>query len=255
MNEKELRSFTPSERRFPDCTNLPTLYIFKSLFIRIRRLLWGRFLDKNYRIVWTMTAVSDAYGQAANVRNYFERKTIRAILSDINKKHKIIRACEIGCGYGRIIMALKDVVEYVKGFEREPDLVEIARASLPDIAFECVESLTAIHDDKPYDFVMTCTVLQHLTDSYAQEVCSVMKKLAPEGYILIIEKTDSINVTANRDNEKQFISRARSVETYEKMVQPFRLVDIRDRIVEPTYSNSHPGKCMLFVSPAITDEL
>lgn len=38
---------------------------------------------------------------------------------------------------------------------------------------------------------MTCTVLQHLTDSYASEVCAAIKRLVPKGPVLIIEKTEA----------------------------------------------------------------
>jgi trans-aconitate methyltransferase len=146
-------------------------------------------------------------------------------------------------------MVLKEFADSVKGFERERHLVEIARSLLPDIEFECVESLTRIEDKEPYDLVMTCTVLQHLTDADAREICGVMKRLAPEGYILCIEKTEAINTTANTEDGTQFISRARSVHAYQDLIQPYELVVVRDRVVEPTYSNPRPGTCMVFTSP------
>ncbi len=252
MNERELRFLTTSERLLPDCTRFPNLYLLKSLLIKLRRRLWGRFIDSESRLIWSADIVSDADGPAANVRNYLEHNTIRSIVAELAREHKIVRACEIGCGYGRVIMVLKEFADFVKGFEREPHLVENARRLLPDIEFECVESLTRIQESNPYDLVMTCAVLQHLTDEEASEVCAVMKRLAPLGHILCIEKTEAISTTARADDGARFISRARSVEAYEGLMRPYRLVTIRKRIVEPTYFNRHPGTCMVFASPALS---
>lgn len=188
-------------------------------------------------------------GPADNVRNYLERRTIRKILADVGGGRRLGHACEVGCGYGRLIMVLAEFADHVKGFEREPHLVDIGRRLLPGVAFERVDALTAIDDKTSYDFAMTCTVLQHLTDAEAREVCAVLRRLAPEGHVLLIEKTAAIGTTAGAEDGSQFLSRARSIETYQQMMQPFKLVLHRDRVVEPTYFNPTPGQCMLFASP------
>ena len=129
--------------------------------------------------------------------------------------------------------------------------MKIARSLIPEIEFERVESLTCIDKNEMYDFVMTCSVLQHLTDAVASDVCQVMKQLVPKGYVLCIEKTDPISITENTKNGNQFLSCNRSVETYQELMRPYELVEARERIVEPTYFNPRPGKCMLFVSPEL----
>ncbi|MFZ5447608.1 MAG: class I SAM-dependent methyltransferase [Thermodesulfobacteriota bacterium] len=245
MNLNELQWFTPEERRLPDVTALPMKYLLKSLGIKA----WKKLLPARGRFVWTVTAISDAHGPTANVRNYLEHQTIRQIVGELAQGRKLRRACEIGCGYGRIIMVLKEFADYVKGFEREEHLVETARSLLPDLEFQRVDSLTAIPEEEPYDLVMICAVLQHLTDAEAQQVCKVMQTLAPNGHILVIEKTEAINVTENIEDGSKFLSRARSIETYQQYLAPYSLVSVRDRVVEPTYNNPQPGKCMLFVSP------
>jgi len=209
-------------------------------------------------VVWTVDLVSDAHGPAANVRNYHERKTIRVILEDISRRHKIIRACEVGSGYGRVVMVLKEFAESVKGFEREPHLVEAARPLLPDIQFDLVESLTDIVAEEPCDLVMTFTVLQHMTDSDVIKVCEVMKKLAPKGYVLCIEMTDPIDlvdITKDvRDCDICF-TKARPVSRYKELMYPYKLVSVRERVIEPTcFYSSHAGTCMLFASPAVQNE-
>jgi hypothetical protein len=96
---------------------------------------------------------------------------------------------------------------------------------------------------------MICSVLQHLTDNEARQVCSILKKLSPKGYILLIEKTEPFNVSDNTEDGTKFISRARSLDTYREYMMPYNLVIIRDLMVEPTYSNPKPGQCMLFATP------
>lgn len=254
MNLKESKFFSARELESPDCTGIPASYLVKALLLKFRRRLIGRWADRRSRFVWTLNAVSDAYGPADNVRNYLDRRTIRTILAELPRTRPLRHACEVGCGYGRLIMVLSEFASHVKGFEREPHLVEIGRRLLPHVTFERVDALTLITDNTSYDLAMTCTVLQHLTDADARDACAVLKRLAPDGYVLLIEKTAAIGTTANAEDGAQFLSRARSVETYQKMMDPFRLVLVRDRVVEPTYFNPTPGKCMLFESPGRAGE-
>lgn len=253
MNEKEAKFFSPQELRWPDCTGLPASYLVKSLLVKVRRKLIGRLSDRTARFVWATSNVTDVYGPGYNVRCYLERKTIRTILNELTRYHKLNRACEIGCGYGRVTMALAEYAGFVKGFEREAHLVETARCFLPNIAFQSVQSLTEIEDDSIYDLVMTCTVLQHLTDADAGGACAVMKRLARNGHILIIEKTEPIAITSQYNDPTKFISRARSISEYEKLMEPFRLIRVLERPAEPTYFNPRPGSCMLFASPHAGD--
>ena len=236
---REFKWLNATERRLPDASVLPAKYLFKCLFFKV----W-RKLHASGRMVWTVDAVSDARGPSVNCRNYLERQTIREIIRGIFPAGTLNRACEIGCGYGRLTMVLKEFAKFVKGFEREEHLVEIARTLLPDLAFQQVKSLTDIGPEEPYDLVMICTVLQHLTDQEACQVCGVMKKLAPRGHILLIEKTAAFIITDNIADGAQFISRARSVDTYRQYLDPFALTAVRDRVLEPGYDNHQQGQCI-----------
>jgi 2-polyprenyl-3-methyl-5-hydroxy-6-metoxy-1,4-benzoquinol methylase len=247
MNQNEIKFFTENELFLYDAAALPFSYLLKSMFVKIRRNLWGRYCDKNTRMVWTVSAVSDAMGPADNVRNYLERQTIRSILSDIVKDEPILSACEVGCGYGRLIMVLNEYADTVVGFEREPHLVEVAKRLLPNIEFCQCDSLDKINQIKgPFDFAMTWTMLQHLADDNCRSVISSIKHMVPNGYVLISEKTEQVSVTRNIADGNQFISRARSVETYEEWMKPYILVQTIDSNVEPTYFNKSPGTCMVF---------
>ena len=248
MNQNESKFFSKSELSRYDATALPFSYLLKSIFVKIRRNLWGKFLDKNTRMVWTINAVSDAIGPADNVRNYLERRIIRSILSEITKNKPIFSACEVGCGYGRLIMVLSEYAAKVVGFERETHLVDVAKILLPDIEFCQCDSLSKVDQIKQgsFDFAMTWTVLQHLTDEDCRSVITAIQHLVPDGHILISEKTEEIAVTKNITDGNQFISRARPVETYKEWMKPFILVKTLKTTVENTYYNKTPGTCMLF---------
>lgn len=250
MNQNEIKFFSENELSLYDAAALPFSYLLKSMFVKIRRRLWGRYFDKTARMVWTIQAVSDAIGPADNVRNYLDRQTIRSLISEIVKDVPILSACEVGCGYGRLTMVLKEYVSRVVGFEREQHLVTIARNMLPELEFYQCPSLGEIPNvyEGSFDFAMTWTVLQHLTDEVCQNVIYAMKKLVPCGYILLSEKTIDISTTRNTTDGRKFISRARSVKIYEQWMKPYILVRTIDSNVEPTYFNKSPGTCMLFKS-------
>ena len=253
MNENELKYFSGKETQFYDMTGFPINYILKSIFIKVRRHIWGVFRDKGARLAWTVSAVSDALGPVANVRDYKERQTIRSIIANIHKQKPITSACEVGCGYGRITMVLDEFAKKTVGFEREGHLVKIAQPLLPSVKFYQVDSLNNLSpfDKGPFDLAMTCTVLQHITDNLCGLVLEEMKRIAPSGHVLLIEKTEEIGITANIKDGNSFISRARSPEIYSQMMKPFKLISITDRVVEPGFYNPSPGKCMLFRSPLL----
>lgn len=254
MNQNEVHYFSGEELQFYDATTLPVKYLLKSLFVKFRRKLWGKLTDRNARMVWTVTEVSDAIGPADNVRNYLERQTVRSLLSEVAREQTVASACEVGCGYGRLIMVLKEFSSKVVGFEREPHLVSIAHSVLPDVEFCQCDSLDQINKmgKGEFDVVMTCTVLQHLTDDFCQKVLQEIKQLAPKGHVLLIEKTEAINVSQNVSEGRSFLSRARTVETYQKWMEPYALVKTTSRVLERTYDNKSPGTCMLFKSPALS---
>lgn len=233
----------------PDVTLFPARDLVAALFVKAGRRVKRLFVPPS-RMVWTVRGVSDADGPTANVRNYIERRQLRSLLERAAGGRRMKRACEVGCGYGRLVMTLKEFADEAVGFEREPQLVEVARTLLPDVRIERVESLDALPDPGPFDFAMTVTVLQHLTDEHARAVCARIKSMVPSGgHVLLIEKNEEIGTTKNTTDAAEFISRARSVETYAGYMAPFKLVHTEPRRLEPTYFNKKPGTCMLFEAP------
>lgn len=250
MNENELGFFNQAEIELYDATSLPLKYLIKTLIVKLRRRTYGKLFDGNARFAWTVTAVSDAIGPQDNVRNYMERRTIRTILKDLSAEYPLSSACEVGCGYGRLIMVLKEFAPKVVGFEREVHLVNVAKSLLPEIEFYNVESLDIIRKvhSGTFDLVMINAVLQHLTDEFCQKVLDEAKRLVPKGHVMLIEKTEMVAVTDNVTDGNRFISQSRSIDTYAKYMHPYKLVSTKPMSAEPSYFNPTPATIMLFKS-------
>jgi hypothetical protein len=113
-----------------------------------------------------------------------------------------------------------------------------------------VSELALVEDPEPYDLVMTFTVLQHLTDADARRTCARMTQLAPDGYVLLVEKTEPVAVTPAHADGRAFLSRHRAVETYTEYLHPFRLVATLPRPAGPAGDGvSTAGTLMLFAAP------
>ena len=249
MNERELQFLTAYERTLRDGSALPLGYLLKSLAIKLRRRLWGRYADRDSRIVLTPFATTESDGPTLVARTYLEHAAVRTILARVGR---LRRACELGCGYGRMTVVLQEFADRVTGFERERHLVETARRLTPGIAFQEVSELALVDDPEPYDLVMTFTVLQHLTDVDARRTCARMTQLAPDGYVLLVEKTDPVAITPTHADGRVFLSRHRAIETYAEFLMPFRLVATLPRPTEPAPAGEPErpgGTMMLFAAP------
>ncbi len=246
MNEREWQYLSPIERTWRDASGLPTSYLLKCLALKLRRRLWGKRADRNARFVWTPFAVAEAEEPQLVARTFREHTVIRAMLQELPPLHRI---CEVGCGYGRMLWVLQEFAPVVVGFEREPHLVAYAEGEFTSaVRVERVSELRDVPLTQPYDLAMTFTVLQHLTDVDSRAVCARLRALAPTGYVLLVEKTDSSQATLEYDDGRRFLNRQRSVATYEEYLDPFRLVATRPRPPEPPRLEPD-GTCMLFRAP------
>lgn len=210
-----------------------------------RRLMYRLGLASRapHRFHWSVKAVTDADGPALNVRNYIECKNLREVLK-IYEGGRV--AGELGCGYGRVIMVLSEFYDEVHGFERECELLEIARELLPSITFHQVARLQDFAQCAPgsFDLLMTNAVLQHIPDEEVIEILKVAKaRLSPTGHLLLAEKTDTSEHAqlGDQSDGNAFLSRGRSVETWSKWVAPLTLKYARPIEVEPTY-RSHVNR-------------
>ncbi len=197
---------------------------------------------------WTVAEIADALGPSANVRNYLEQRDVRRCLQAASAIKPVARACDVGCGYGRLTMVLAEVAKQVVGFERESTFVAEARRLLPQIQFHQIEALSNLPASSgSFDFVMTFTVLQHLGDAEARQVAAELKRLGQGGCILLTEETDAAFMDGA---EGGGITRGRAVATYQEWMRPFELVLGFPRQIEPGYPRSDVGTYMLFADSA-----
>jgi SAM-dependent methyltransferase len=192
---------------------------------------------------WTLAEVADVMGPSANVRNYLEQRDVRRCLTTARQRRPIARACDVGCGYGRLTMVLSEFAEDVSGFEREPAFVEIAQRLRPAITFHQVDTLEHLpRPDASIDFAMIFTVLQHMPDANARAVVEEIKRIARGGIVLVTEETD----VSLRDAEGVGVTVGRSVGTYAEWMAPFEPILQFTREIEPGYPRPDVGTYMLF---------
>ena len=142
---------------------------------------------------WTPTDVVDVTGPSALLRNYLEQRDVRGYLQQAAARTVTRRAFDVGCGFGRLTPVLTEGADDVTGFEREATLVDTARRLLPKLRFEHVATLEQLPAaDASAQFVLTFTVLQHMSDAHAEAVLAEIRRvLAPGGHLLLVEETDA----------------------------------------------------------------
>lgn len=199
------------------------------------------------RHMWSPGETSDVSGPGSNLRNYLEQRDVRRCLGAAASDTPIGAAGDVGCGYGRLTMVLSEFSPTVTGFEREGDLVAEASRLLPAIDFVTVASLACLpRASASFGFMMTFTVLQHLHDAEAQAVLAEMKRLVEKGCVLLTEETDSSFRDGDVDLEHGGVTIGRSVETYQRWMEPHELVLQFPRQIEPGYAREDVGTYMLF---------
>ncbi len=193
---------------------------------------------------WNVAEVMDAVGPGGNVRNYMEQRDIRRCLQAAAARTPVRRACEVGCGYGRVTMVLTEFAETVVGYEREPAFVAEAQRLLPGIAFHQVDSLRNLPAETgSFDFVMIFTVLQHMRDDDARTALEEIKRLARGGVVLVTEETDP---TLADGVDAVGVTIGRPEATYAEWMQPFTEILRFPRQIEPGYPRANVGTFMLF---------
>jgi len=226
-------------------SHIPIKHLCYGLFLAVLDRLQAPF---RRRFQWKVTDVGNSLFPDADLRTFYEAQNIRRILAPTVGGSKLTRACEVGCGYGRITPVLAEYATNVIGFEREPSLASIAMELLKDAEIVRVESLTDVARYGMFDLVMTCTVLQHLSDQECSDVIGVIKKMTnSDGYVLLIESTGTqeLAVIGNVARGDKFLSRPRSEVDYAEMMRPFELVSRAPRDLEKGLGST-AGSLMLF---------
>lgn len=198
---------------------------------------------------WTISHVVDAADfPAFALRTYIEQADVRAYLQRITTDSAIQFACEIGCGYGRMIVVLGEFAKEVVGFERQPEFVAVARRLYPRITFHQVQRLGQLPvPDESFDLVFSFTFLQHLTDnSLGPALAEIKRVLRPGGFVLLCEDTNAATPFGDVTDEHGICVVGRSVEAYANLLFPLRFLASSRRRVEPTCPHKDVGHYMLF---------
>lgn len=204
------------------------------------------------RLVWTPREVVDVDGPRAMLRAYLEQRDVRELTARASAAATISAACDVGCGFGRLTPVLTEFADRVIGFEREPDLLRIARSLQPSIEFRSIDSLSHLPaDDAAFTFGLVFTVLQHVPDPEVRTVIDELRRIvAPHGHLLLCEETDDTLEAGDRAQAHLGYTCGRSLAAYQAWLHPWKLIATKRRSIEPDYPRPDVGTYMLFAGPA-----
>jgi SAM-dependent methyltransferase len=200
---------------------------------------------------WTSAEVVDVTGPEFAVRTYIEQSEVRRYLQRIAEREPLQQICDIGAGYGRMCLVLKEFCDRVVAFERDADLVAKGSFLQPDVEFHRVDSLEALPAcDGEFDFALTFTVLQHMThDAAAATLAEIRRIIRPGGHVLLCEESDETLKEGTPEDGKSYFTFGRRIERYKAWIAPFALVAISPRIIERGYPRPNVGDYLLFRAP------
>ena len=161
---------------------------------------------------------------------YADHAGLRQLLTETLGEGKFRKAADVGCGYGRMSLALHEFAEETWGFEREPHLVSIGQSLIPQVHIRNVTSLTNLDvEDSSFEFAMTFTVLQHMVDANVKKAIAEMKRIVGHGYIMLAEKTEPVNIGDPAGDGCSFVSIGRPISVWEEWMYPWQLVRTQTR--------------------------
>jgi SAM-dependent methyltransferase len=199
---------------------------------------------------WTENDICDVGSAELIIRTYIEHSDLRIYLASLDGGGILTSACDVGAGYGRMSLVLKEFFSTVVAFEREGSLVAKASYLLPAVQFRKITSLDSLPaQDGEFDFALSFTVLQHLTDKLARSALTeIIRVVRPGGYLLLCEETDDSH-TENQIVNPHVDFIGRSIETYKEWAAPLYLVSTSARAIERGYARYDVGTYLLFRSP------
>ncbi len=221
----------------------------------MREIAFSRLFFSNMeRLVWSPREVVDVDGPRAMLRAYLEQRDVRELTARASAAAPISAACDVGCGFGRLTPVLTEFADRVIGFEREPDLLRIARSLQPSIEFRSIDSLARLPaDDSSFTFGLVFTVLQHVPEPEVRMVIDELRRMvAPRGHLLLCEETDDTLEAGDREQAHLGYTCGRPVMTYQAWLHPWKLIATKRRSIEPDYPRPDVGTYMLFAGPAVS---
>ncbi len=146
-------------------------------------------------------------------RHNFELARIHVELQEVHARHTL----EIGCGFGRLSMAIASHSDSHTAIDINEDALAAARTCYPDIDFRSGGALSLPFPDNYFDLAVTWTVLQHIRPTMIDKAAAEIRRvLAPGVIVLICEETRDPASTGGHTWH-------RSVASYEQILAPLRL--------------------------------
>jgi SAM-dependent methyltransferase len=119
-------------------------------------------------------------------RHNFEVARIHYELRDVSAH----RSLEIGCGFGRLSMAIAEHADAHTAIDINDEALAAARAAYPSIDFRKAGALSLPFPEDHFDLVVTWTVLQHIRPGQIEVAAAeIQRVMAPGGTLLICEET------------------------------------------------------------------
>lgn len=181
--------------------------------------------------------VSAASPSMLLARHNFELARIHGELQDV-RAH---RSLEIGCGFGRLSMAIAHHSDSHIAIDINNDALAVGRSTYPYIDFRSGGAQSLPFPDDYFDLAVTWTVLQHIRPTQIDTAAAEIRRvLAAGATLLICEETRDPAGSGGHTWH-------RSVASYEQILSPLRLVNhgLIDAIAEIPGMQS-PGEVMLF---------
>lgn len=170
-------------------------------------------------------------------RCYYEISELQDILSSIDIKTD--RSAEVGCGYGRLSPWVFEYSDEHIGIDPDKEALDKARELYPQISWVNATAQDMSFPDNHFDLIVTWTALLHIPPRSIEEVAEKIEAtLSEDGYLIICEETKS-------DGAEHVWPR--SLNRYKELFQDTRLIEVRERDLEPTYpSHADGGEILVF---------
>lgn len=107
---------------------------------------------------------------------------------------------DIGCGDGRLVHWLKNIVPNITGVDLSERAIAFARAFNPEATFYCADIATI---SGTFECATLVEVLEHIPDELMpQFICNVARLVQEDGYLLISVPT--VNVSLNKKHYRHY---------------------------------------------------
>lgn len=234
---------------------------------KIPRYLWGLLVpSERWGPEWrrrdgVVLFEPGGFASSARTRPEFASNLFHEVaglwaICDDHLESRPTRSLEVGCGYGRLTPWI--AMRSARHMAVDPDRRALVRAAVQyadtdapapnateqsgidttnatgtqDISFVRGRAESLPVPDDAFDLLVTWTVLQHVpSETIADAVSELRRVLAPGGLVVCCER-----VRPPADDHIW----PRSIETYERLFDPLECVDVRERPVEPTWSEAMP---------------